>query len=35
MKKVFFSFVAFALCSLLALPAVAQDETVVTLSGNA
>ena len=35
MKESFLSLVSFALSSLLALPAVAQNETIVTLSGNA
>ena len=35
MKKSIFSLLSFALCSLFALPSVAQDETVVTLAGNA
>ena len=35
MKKSFFKFVSFAFCSLFVLPSVAQNETIVTLSGNA
>ena len=35
MKKRLLSFLSLALSSLLALPVVAQSETVVTLAGNA